>query len=493
MAWGHLAISAVGCAGQLALALVAVWRSGRSRLAMLLALLFLDIFAWNLATLLTQLAPQPVWSFIDHTTSPLTAPLALEVVLVFTGSQRRFRRLRALVWLAFALIALIPTARPGWIDSGAWAAALGACAVPTMAFAIMLLALHLRGTEDAHERARARLLLAAVALGTLLGVTDLVGNFIHEFPSLSTLGFLAAGAITMFAAAREQLLEGELTVESAAAAVGLAVASVVAYFALFRLAASQTALVVLGLALITLALAATIRQLASTAALRRVRTTQLTTLGRFAAQMSHDFKNPLAALKGAAQFVQEDLHESGTKRVRMVELMLDQIARMETTIESYRRLARVEPLREEVRLNELVGEVMRLQRLGAGERVSLRTELAEGLPPCKADGGLVANALQNLIRNACEAIEGRGSVTVRTAPPDPSEPPGVVISVEDTGAGMDARTREHAFDDFFTTKAGGSGMGLSFVRRVAEAHGGAVSISSQQGRGTVVRLRLPVA
>jgi signal transduction histidine kinase len=63
--------------------------------------------------------------------------------------------------------------------------------------------------------------------------------------------------------------------------------------------------------------------------------------------------------------------------------------------------------------------------------------------------------------------------------------------VEDTGTGMDARTRERAFDDFFTTKARGTGLGLAFVRRVVEAHGGAVALESEPGRGTVVRVRLP--
>jgi two-component system sensor histidine kinase HydH len=63
--------------------------------------------------------------------------------------------------------------------------------------------------------------------------------------------------------------------------------------------------------------------------------------------------------------------------------------------------------------------------------------------------------------------------------------------MEDTGEGMDARTRERAFDDFFTTKATGSGLGLAFVRRVVEAHGGEVSLTSREGHGTVVRLRLP--
>ena len=81
---------------------------------------------------------------------------------------------------------------------------------------------------------------------------------------------------------------------------------------------------------------------------------------------------------------------------------------------------------------------------------------------------------------------------MRTARPEGTEPPGVVVLVEDTGAGMDARTRERAFDEFFTTKSAGSGLGLSFVRRVVEAHGGRVTISSEHGRGTVVRLRLPL-
>jgi signal transduction histidine kinase len=67
----------------------------------------------------------------------------------------------------------------------------------------------------------------------------------------------------------------------------------------------------------------------------------------------------------------------------------------------------------------------------------------------------------------------------------------VVLSVEDSGEGMDARTAERAFDDFYTTKATGSGMGLAFVRRVVEAHGGRVSLTSREGRGTLIHLRLP--
>src|SRR5437588_5174747 len=118
MQWVQIAISAVGCAGQLALALVAVWRSGRSRLALLLALLFLDVVAWNVASLLGALSPQPIWSWLDHTASPLTVPLAMEFLLAFAGAQRRLRLVRAAVWAAFVAIALFPTVRPAWVASG---------------------------------------------------------------------------------------------------------------------------------------------------------------------------------------------------------------------------------------------------------------------------------------------------------------------------------------------------------------------------------------
>jgi two-component system sensor histidine kinase HydH len=106
----------------------------------------------------------------------------------------------------------------------------------------------------------------------------------------------------------------------------------------------------------------------------------------------------------------------------------------------------------------------------------------------------VASALENIVRNACEAMPGGGALRVRTRVDAPAAgQTTVVVQVEDTGEGMDARRAEQAFEDFFTTKATGSGLGLAFVRRVALAHGGNVSLASRPGEGTVVELRLPTA
>jgi signal transduction histidine kinase len=141
-------------------------------------------------------------------------------------------------------------------------------------------------------------------------------------------------------------------------------------------------------------------------------------------------------------------------------------------------------------LNGLVVDVLSLQAFAGYANVKLERALAPELPPCSGDYDLLANALENLVRNAYEAMPQGGTLTVRTQREEP-EGTGVVLSVEDTGEGMDARARERAFDEFFTTKASGSGLGLAFVRRVVEAHGGEVALTSREGRGTIVRLRLP--
>ena len=126
----------------------------------------------------------------------------------------------------------------------------------------------------------------------------------------------------------------------------------------------------------------------------------------------------------------------------------------------------------------------------------MKAELASDLPACSIDRDLVTGALENLLQNAFEATPRDGTatatVTVRTALARARHTTGVLLSVEDAGLGMSARTRERALDDFFTTKATGSGLGLAFVRRVAEAHGGDVSLVSKEGAGTTVRMFLPL-
>ena len=101
--------------------------------------------------------------------------------------------------------------------------------------------------------------------------------------------------------------------------------------------------------------------------------------------------------------------------------------------------------------------------------------------------------VENLVRNAVEAMPAGGTLRVRTFRAERDARAPIGLAVEDTGHGMHARTRERAFDDFFTTKTTGSGLGLAFVRRIVHAHGGRVSLASQPGQGTRVDVVLPAA
>jgi signal transduction histidine kinase len=171
-------------------------------------------------------------------------------------------------------------------------------------------------------------------------------------------------------------------------------------------------------------------------------------------------------------------------------LLEEQIARISSIIDQYQRLGRVHPIPRAIDVNGMLRNVLDMLAFTKRDGITLHTEFTEGLPDCHADADLLAGALENLLANAVDAMPRGGSLTVKTAHADTTD--GVLIAVEDDGVGMDARVRERAFDDFYTTKAQGSGLGLAFVKRVAEAHGGSVQLSSTLGRGTSVRLCLPL-
>jgi two-component system sensor histidine kinase HydH len=316
-------------------------------------------------------------------------------------------------------------------------------------------------------------------------------------PRLGSVGILSFNAFLMLAALRFRLFDKALSPSAALAATVVATIGGIAYLSIFRIAGTNGALLVLGTVAVTLVLLATARLRVGSAMSRRDQLVRLATLGRLTGQMAHDLKNPFAALKGAAQFLREERAQGRSidDRTEFLDLIVQQIDRLKGVVDKYQRLGRVEPVRTPVQVNELVQSLVTLQKFASAEEIAVKAELATDLPACSMDRDLVTGALENLLQNAFEATprkETPGTVTVRTALVTAGRTTGVLLSVEDAGLGMSARTRERALDDFFTTKATGSGFGLAFVRRVAEAHGGDVSLVSKEGAGTTVRMFLPL-
>ncbi|MBK8257071.1 MAG: two-component sensor histidine kinase [Polyangiaceae bacterium] len=499
---GYVALFA--CVGQLLVALAALWRTSSSALAMPLALFSANLALWNFAGAANELSGKPFWAWdwLDATATPLTAPLGVWFVLTFVGERKRMRLLHRATWIYFGAIALIGLASPILSRSfpvlpgtPRWPFVLFAGIIPTCGFAVARLIAHLRLTTDADESARARLLILALPMAAAIGSTEFLREPLATLgvhvPRLGSVGALFCAVLMAIVSFRMRLFGRELSTSALVFAAGLTILGIVSYLVLFRLLGSHAALLAGGTAVLTAALLTAARQAAATSAERRERVAQLANLGRLSAQLAHDLKNPLAALKGAIQFLQEE-HKQGRPiepHAGFLDLMLNQADRIERVVDAYRRLHRIEPDKRVSDVGALIRDIVALQPFAASPQIKVQVDIEPNLPECALDRDLVPRALENLLRNGFEAMPDGGTVTVRARKAEHAD--AVHIEVSDTGSGMDARTRERAFDDFFTTKPAGTGLGLPLVKRIAVAHGGDVAILANHPRGTLVRITLP--
>ena len=224
-------------------------------------------------------------------------------------------------------------------------------------------------------------------------------------------------------------------------------------------------------------------------------------VGRLTGGVAHDFNNLLAVILGNAELVAEILGADD----KPTQAILRAATRGAELTQRLLAFSRRQPLHSKpVDLNELVDGMTGLLRRALGETIEIETRLAADLWPTVADSGQVENALLNLAINARDAMASGGELRIESANATldadrahglPELAPGdyVVLSVEDTGTGIEAEALDHVFEPFFTTKevGQGSGLGLSMVYGFARQSGGGVAIESQPGQGTTVRLYLP--
>jgi two-component system, NtrC family, sensor histidine kinase HydH len=482
----HQVLSTLACLGHLAFAIVAWRHRGRSRFAPVLALLVSDVFGWTFSELAYRVSGAREWLIADHLFSSFTPALALHVVLLFVGKTR------ALSPLAIGAYVVSIGAAALAANSTLWWKLLLAHGLVTLGVTTGLLVVHRARTTDLEERRRTELLLLGMVVGTLLGLTDLLSDKLSfPLPELANVGTLFAVALFAVATLRLRLLGREVTGDLIGFAVlSSAVLIGAGLFAVRGLDPRGGFWLVLALAgLLTVVLL--LRELGRAASVARERQRRFALVGRFSAQLAHDLRNPLGALKGALQFLAEEQRagRSLDGHARFVELMLEQVDRVDRVVDKYQRMVKLEPSRTTTSLNQLVRELSSLQTLALPSVTKLELELAPELPDCEIDRDLVLLALENLLRNAGEALPRGGTITLRTSATTLGD--GVNVSVADDGEGMDARELEQATAEFFTTKAQGSGLGLSFVERVARVHGGSLRLFSRPGKGTLVELSFP--
>ncbi len=225
--------------------------------------------------------------------------------------------------------------------------------------------------------------------------------------------------------------------------------------------------------------------------LEGARSGALAALGRVAAQVAHEINNPLGGLKIYAMLVGKRLATHGDRHgvdlAGKIGQAVDRLAALVSDITAYGRPAelRLEPTDPE----EIVQECLALVQDKIEERrIDVACELDGSLGLLMLDAREIHKALMNVLVNAVEAMDAGGQLGVRTA----REPDGGVrIKVSDTGCGMDTPTLGRTYDLFFTTKTGGTGLGMAIVRSAVERHGGRVEIATEHGRGTTVELVIP--
>ncbi len=219
-----------------------------------------------------------------------------------------------------------------------------------------------------------------------------------------------------------------------------------------------------------------------------------TEIARLAGGLAHEIKNPLSTIRLNMELLAEDLADSDNPRDRRalakVQVVERECQRLQEVLDDFLDFAKVRRLKQEpTNLNHQVREVLGFFQPKAKEAgIEVIAYLASDLPTVLLDREAFRGSLLNLMLNAEQAMPDGGQLVVRTSVTGD----GVALDLIDTGCGMDAATREHIFDAFFSTKRGGSGLGLPTARKIIEAHGGQIRVQSEPGRGTQFTIRLPV-
>jgi PAS domain S-box-containing protein len=218
---------------------------------------------------------------------------------------------------------------------------------------------------------------------------------------------------------------------------------------------------------------------------------KLAALGRLTSGVAHEVKNPLNAMMIHVELLKERLEDSGVDVKKSLEVIGGEIRRLDRVVQGFLKFMRPQELTlKPVDLNAMLQSVCALleaESLSHGVRFVL--ELDAALPAVSADEELLRQAFINIVQNAVQAMPSGGAVRIRTRP---EEVDWVRVTVTDQGVGIAPEDVDNIFKLYYTSKPGGSGIGLSVVYRIVQLHDGTVEAKSELGRGTVVIVRLPV-
>jgi signal transduction histidine kinase len=226
---------------------------------------------------------------------------------------------------------------------------------------------------------------------------------------------------------------------------------------------------------------------------------QYAELAELAGSFIHEIKNHLSTLGLNLQLLAEDYQDPQNQRERRAldraQRLQDECQRLVEVSNDFLRFARIKELDfQPTSLSAVVEELLDFFEPTARQaNIDIKCYLPADLPRVSLDRELFKQALLNLLLNALQAMPSGGHITIQAKLEIRNSKPEIELCIIDTGKGMSPEVVAKAFKPFFSTRSGGSGLGLATARKIVEAHGGTIELESAEGRGTKFTIHLPVA
>jgi two-component system sensor histidine kinase PilS (NtrC family) len=217
------------------------------------------------------------------------------------------------------------------------------------------------------------------------------------------------------------------------------------------------------------------------------RNERLAAIGGLAASVAHEVRNPLTAIAGSAELLaHSDLGEEDDRLLQLIRRESTRLDKLVGDLLAYTRPRPLQPVQLDLaRAAAETAEAFRADPGNSGIEVHFS---AEAGAVANADPSLLTQVLWNLMRNSRDAMDGRGLLQISVAHSDDS----AIISVKDSGPGIEPENLERIFDPFFTTKEHGTGFGLAVCNRIVEEHGGTLKVVSEPGEGAEFTVSIPL-
>jgi len=226
---------------------------------------------------------------------------------------------------------------------------------------------------------------------------------------------------------------------------------------------------------------------------RLIKSESIAAMGRLAASIAHEIRNPLGALSNSISILRKSLTLAGPQQ-ELMEIMAEEVGRLNNIVHDFLTYSRPKKLRyTNTDINKLLSEMVTLLTKDKELMGDCQIQcLFEDMPPVEVDGRQVRTAVQNLLINALQAARGKGLVTITTERAVLNHHPFFKIGIHDNGRGISQDHIKKIFEPFFSTRAKGLGLGLAIARRIVEEHAGDIEVKSEEGVGTSVFIMLPL-